>query len=109
MRSLLGAFRLLITVLVVLAGALFVLAAALLRLRHKNAPLAAWICTWVARVAMIPFGIRYRCHNSAIIRAHSGLILPNHITLWEYRQQVDPGDRAGSRGHRHGLDRPERP
>lgn len=83
MRSLLGAFRLLITILVVLVGALFVLPAALLRLRHRNAPLAAWICTWVARVAMIPFGIRYRCHNPALIRAHSGLILPNHITLWD--------------------------
>jgi 1-acyl-sn-glycerol-3-phosphate acyltransferase len=83
MRSILGAARLFVTVVIVLIGALCVLLAALLRLQHNGAPLAAWVCTWVARIAMVPFGIRYRCHNPEVIRTHSGLLLPNHITLWD--------------------------
>jgi 1-acyl-sn-glycerol-3-phosphate acyltransferase len=83
MRSVLGAIRLLISVVIVLIGAFFVLLAALLRIQVRGAPLAGWVCTIVARIAMIPFGIRYHCTNPDVIRRHQGLILPNHITLWD--------------------------
>jgi 1-acyl-sn-glycerol-3-phosphate acyltransferase len=83
MRSAIGAMRLAVTVIVVLIGAVFVLLAALLRLRWRGTSLAGWICTAVARVAMVPFNIKYRCSNPQIIRAHTGLIFPNHITLWD--------------------------
>jgi 1-acyl-sn-glycerol-3-phosphate acyltransferase len=83
MRAVLGVIRLLLAVLVVLFGAFWVLVFALLRIKRQGAPMALWVCTWVARVAMLPFNIRYMCVNPEIIRAHSGLILANHITLWD--------------------------
>jgi 1-acyl-sn-glycerol-3-phosphate acyltransferase len=83
MRQIVGVLRLGITVLVVLTGAFLVLIASLLRLQHRGAPVALWVCTLAARIAMLPFNIRFHCSDPQRLITHSGLIFPNHITLWD--------------------------
>ncbi len=83
LRAVIGVLRLFLAVIVVVCGAFWVFVFALLRVQRRGAPLALWVCTWAARVAMLPFNIRYTCVNADVIRAHRGLILANHITLWD--------------------------
>jgi 1-acyl-sn-glycerol-3-phosphate acyltransferase len=83
MRRVIAVVRLIVAALVLLIGAFFVLIFSIVRIQFRGRSMAGWVCTVVARFAMLPFNIKYHCAAPEKIANHHGLIFPNHLTLWD--------------------------
>lgn len=83
MRPLLGILRLSLAFPVVAFGSLVILLVALLPIRIQGIHLAAWLCTFISRLAILVFNFRYQCTDPAKIKTHTGFVLANHITFFD--------------------------
>lgn len=81
MTTLIGSLRLVAFALLLLGGTLLVLLLARLPLRYRDARLAAWVTSLMARLALRIMGIRLAVADAGALRRHRGFIFPNHTSL----------------------------
>jgi len=80
MQKILGLFRLLLALIVLIVGVLLVLLACLWPWRVQQCRLAAWVTVWIVRSFNRIFAIQVICPDAAKLRRHQGLIFPNHLS-----------------------------
>ncbi len=78
MRYLLGIFRILVTVLILVPGTVLILILGLLPLRYKGARWSSWVVNGLCRLFFPIFGMKLTCNDREAIIQHHGLVFPNH-------------------------------
>lgn len=80
MTPLLGMFRLILTLFLIVLGVLPTVLLALLPFRYRGARLSAWFVTLLTRVFNRIYDIRFTCQNPARLCRHHGLVFANHTS-----------------------------
>lgn len=77
----LGVLRIALLLLVLILILLLVLLTAKLPIKRQGVTLAAWICTWGARICMAMFGLSVSFKHHERLTGFTGFIFANHSTF----------------------------
>lgn len=75
--------RIVVVGLVLLAGFVIVLLAALLPIRIRRVSLSSWVVVFMSRIFLWVFRVRVSCSDVDRLRRHEGFIFPNHHSYLE--------------------------
>lgn len=78
MNAVIGAVRLTMAALALVAGLMATMLAAVFPFRFRGARWSAWCVTWTARAVNHALGVHFVCTNPALYASHHGLIFANH-------------------------------
>lgn len=74
-------YRMGMTLIVFIIGLPSVIVVDLLKLTRKNAPMASWVTTWMARRLLKIYRIEFECRERERFATHHGFIFPNHLSF----------------------------
>ncbi|MBX7213850.1 MAG: 1-acyl-sn-glycerol-3-phosphate acyltransferase [Thermoflexales bacterium] len=83
LAALAGALRFGLAMVMLLIFTVIILLTAWMPIEVRGVRLAAWLTTAAARLAMLIFGVRYRCVDAEAIRRHRGFVFANHTTYFD--------------------------
>jgi len=83
MRLILGSVRILISVVVLVIGALLIMALVWVPVKVRGIRLAPWLANVFAQWALVVFNVRRQCATPEAVQNHRGLIFPNHISYFD--------------------------
>lgn len=78
MRKVFGAFRLALTIAIILLAFLAVLLTSLVPIRVRGIPLTYLSVHYATRLLCFAFRIHVECTDKALLQSHRGLVFPNH-------------------------------